>query len=235
MTKKIIKKIIKYVLISFFVACLAVVAIQRLTGRIPTLFNHSVFIILTDSMTPELSPGDVILVEHVDPSEIKNGDYVTYNGASGDYAGKVITHKVVQEPNFVNGKFYYQTQGIKSGAPLDPEISEDELIGRCVTKLTVVTFFYKIFSNTFGFIFLIVVPLIGMLIMQFIQLINDNKAEEEKKIEDQKKKDLKDKSNKYNIDDKYSDEIKEYIIKRLEENKGKEEVEHAEIKDENKN
>ena len=71
--------------------------------------------------------------------------------------------------------------------------------------------------------------------MQFIQLINDSKAEEEKKIEDQKKKDLKDKSNKYNIDDKYSDEIKEYIIKRLEENKGKEEVEHAEIKDENKN
>ena len=226
MTKKIIKKIIKYVLIGLFVVCLAIVVIQRVRGQVPTLFNHSVFIIITDSMTPELKPGDVILVEHVNANEIKQGDYVTYNGVTGEYSGKIITHKVVQEPSIIDGKYYYQTQGIKMGAPLDPIISEDELIGRCVTKLTVVTFFYKIFSNIFGFIFLIVIPLVGMLVMQFIQLINDKDTEAQERLE------IDSKAKKYNIDDKYSQEIKDYIIKKLEEqnkeNLGKEEVKHAE-------
>jgi len=182
--KKAIKKIVKTILIGFFMACFLIVCVQRIKGQIPTLFNHSIFIILTDSMTPDYKPDDVILVRHKDPSKIKEGDVITYQGVEEDYAGKIITHKVVEEPQLINGVYYFQTQGTKEGAPLDPQITEEEVIGVVVTKLRVITVIYSAITNIYGFIFIIVVPMFAILIMQLIQLNKNNEKEVNKHAEE---------------------------------------------------
>jgi len=177
--KKVILSLIKYAVWGFLGVCFVIVLFQRIRGEVPTLFNHSVFIIVTDSMEGVYDVGDVILVKNVDPSEIKNGDVVTYYGEVGDFAGKVITHKVVKDPVEVNGVYHFQTQGVKRGASLDPEITEDQLVGKVLKKLKVVTWVYELVTNMYGFLFVIVIPIVGMMIVYMVQFFKN----EENKIE----------------------------------------------------
>lgn len=175
--KKVIKTLVKWGLIAFGIACFMTVAYQRIKGEDATLFKHSVFVILTDSMTPVYVEGDVILVRHVDPSKVELGDVITFHTEING-ADVCNTHKVVREPEFIDGVYHFQTQGVKEGATLDDEITEDALVGVVVTKLRVITFLYKVISNIYGFVFIIVVPMMLLLVLQFIQLKNNEKEEE---------------------------------------------------------
>ena len=50
-------------------------AIHAMPGLIGA--NHS-FVVLSGSMEPTISPGDVVVVEEVPPGEIERGDVITY-------------------------------------------------------------------------------------------------------------------------------------------------------------
>lgn len=169
MVKRVLK-IIKTVVMVFFIACFAIILFQRIRGHVPTLFNRSIFVVVTDSMTPQYNPSDVIVVKIVDPSSIKNGDVITYYGQEGELADKIITHKVVKDPYEEDGVWHYQTQGIKQGAILDPEITEEYVIGVVTYKLRVVSFLYKVLTNIYGFMFIVAVPMLLFLALQVMNL-----------------------------------------------------------------
>ena len=169
MIKRVLK-VIKTVVMIFFIACFAIILIQRIRGHVPTLFNRSIFVVVTDSMSPQYNPGDVIVVKVVDPSEINNGDVITYYGQEGELADKIITHKVVKDPYEEDGVWHFQTQGIKQGAVLDPEITEEEVIGVVRFKLVVVSFLYKVLTNIYGFMFIVAVPMLLFLVLQVMNL-----------------------------------------------------------------
>ena len=187
MVKRVLK-IIKTIVMIFFIACFAIILIQRIRGNVPTLFKRSIFIVVTDSMTPQYNPGDVIVVKIVDPATINNGDVITYYGREGDLADKIITHKVVKDPYEEDGVWHFQTQGIKKGAVLDPEITEEDVIGVVTYKMVVISFLYNVLTNIYGFIFIVAVPMILFMVLQVMNL--KNKVKEAKDAEQMKEIDV---------------------------------------------
>lgn len=114
-------------------------------------------------MEPELKVGDIILSKRVkDITTVKCGDVITYKGEVGSYSGKNITHEVTQVPYKSNGKYYLQTMGI-ANTYSDPEISEDQVIGRMVCKLTLLSKVYSFFLTPWG-----LAAILGFLAVMFI-------------------------------------------------------------------
>lgn len=62
--------------------------------KVPTLFGYAPLIVLTDSMSPTINAGDLIVVKSVDAAKVQEGDVISFfDPASGGSA--VVTHRVL--------------------------------------------------------------------------------------------------------------------------------------------
>lgn len=151
MAKKIFN-IITTVILIVLIALVAMMFFARFSGKSPSVFGLQFYRVATGSMEPTLMVGDVILVKEVPAEDIVKGDIVTYRAVSGEMAGQKITHRVVTDPEIKDGKYTYQTQGDASGAPLDPKITYDLVVGKFVCTLPLIDKLYSFFLTPFGLI-----------------------------------------------------------------------------------
>lgn len=165
--KKLISKILKiasYCLLGLIICLSLLVLAFRFMGKSPSIFGYSFYYVLTESMEPEIMPGEIILGRSVDPSDLRVGDVVTYTGESGELAGKIITHKIIEiDGNTVT------TQGVANDIP-DPPIKSEQIMSRYITTIPFAGTLFSIINSKLGFVFLIVLPL-GLLIANEISII----------------------------------------------------------------
>ncbi len=100
-------------------------------------------IVQTTSMLPTLKPGDLVLIEPVEPSEVKPGDIIAYNLVAYDIAPdgtpmdlrptRLITHRVIKVIN-IGGRVYFKTKGDNNPMP-DPWYVPAEGVRGRVEKL----------------------------------------------------------------------------------------------------
>lgn len=128
--------------------------IARISGNTPSFFGHSVFRVSSGSMKPAYEVGDVIVVKEVDPMTLKVGDVCTYNGTSGDFAGKIVTHRVVKAPFEENGEYYIITKGDANKFE-DPKINVKNVVGKVETKIGILRVLYNFFITPLGLITII--------------------------------------------------------------------------------
>ncbi len=166
MIKRISKifKVASYCLFGLVICLSLFVLILRFMGETPSVFGYSSYYVLTESMEPEIMAGDLILCRYTEPSELKVGDIVTYNGRSGELNGKIITHKIVD----IDGDIF-TTQGVANDVP-DPQIRSSQILSRYVATIPFAGKIFSLINSKFGFIFLIVTPL-GLLIINEISTI----------------------------------------------------------------
>ncbi len=69
-----------------------VVAGTALLVTAPRLVGYTPFTILTGSMSPAYGVGDVVIDEHIPPTDARPGDVVTFTDPTR--AGKTVTHRV---------------------------------------------------------------------------------------------------------------------------------------------
>lgn len=139
---------VTFLLVIFFV-------ITRIQGKTPELFGYQILRVVSPSMEPELKVGDIILSRRVDDvSTLEVGDIITYRGEFGNYIGKRITHKVVVVPYEVGGMYYLQTQGIANEYK-DPEICEDQVIGKTICVIPILGSIFNFFVTPWGLIFIL--------------------------------------------------------------------------------
>lgn len=155
MAKKVFR-IISTVFLILLVLLVIFLFIIRLSGNSPSIFGYHLFRVSSDSMEPTLKVGDVILVGPASADSIHKGDIVTYVADQGEMTGQEITHRVVVEPEIKNGEYTYQTQGDADGAPLDPIITSDQIVGKFVVKLALIDKLYSFFFTPYGLIIFIV-------------------------------------------------------------------------------
>ena len=149
------KKIFNIITTIILIALIVLVAsmfFARFSGRSPSVFGLHFYRVATDSMEPTLMVGDVIVVKETPADDLAKGDIVTYKALVGEMAGQEITHRVVTDPEVSDGRYTYQTQGDASGAPLDPKITYDQIVGRFVCKLPIIDKLYSFFLTPFGLI-----------------------------------------------------------------------------------
>lgn len=166
-------KIIKNILTVVLVAIVGMVLYQRVNGQVPNLFGKYFMVVQTPSMYPILKVGDVIVSTKVEPKTLKKGDIITYRGEVGSYAGKYITHKIVEKPVVENGKLTFQTQGILKGALLDPKITSDQVLAKYNFTFHLATWIINFTTNVYGFIIVVVIPLLVVLGLQVRSLFKD--------------------------------------------------------------
>lgn len=135
-------------------------------------------------MEPKLKVGNIILSKSVkDVSKLEEGDIITYEGLVGGYAGKTITHQVTVEPYQYGDKYYLQTMGIANGYN-DPEISEDQVIGKMVCKIPLLGLLYNFFITPWG-----LVLILAFLAFLFVsEIFNLKKLLKEKKTLDEEER-----------------------------------------------
>lgn len=165
--RKLVSKIIQIASYCIFgcVICLSLfVVILRFVGESPSVFGYSCYYVLTKSMEPEIMAGEMILGKTTDPEDLQVGDIITYEGDTGDYKNKIITHKIVEIRDDI-----VITQGVANDVP-DPAIYSSQIISRYVTTIPVAGKIFSVINSKFGFFFLIITPL-GLLIINEISII----------------------------------------------------------------
>lgn len=77
--------------------------------QVPGIGGYSPLIVLTDSMLPEISSGDLIIVQQTDPADVKVGDVISFFDPAGN-GTSVVTHRVIELVT-ENGVTKWRTRG----------------------------------------------------------------------------------------------------------------------------
>lgn len=134
------------------------VCLQRFSGNKLSFFNYRMFTVISGSMEPKYSIGDVLISKEVDASKIKVGDTISYLGEKGSFNGKVITHQVTSIKQDENGKYIFRARGLANLVE-DPTIYEEQLYGKVIYKVFLLSFVYKIVGTKAGFFLFIIIPI----------------------------------------------------------------------------
>ena len=170
---KIIWKILKAVLVLIMVLVFFVIAVQRLSDNKITVGGYGVYTIVSESMVPEYNLWDMLLAKKVDLGEIAVGDDVVYQGKEGDFAGKIVTHRVIKR-GFDGEKYHFVTKGIANPIE-DPKIYGDQIYGKVVFKSSILSTLSKVLNNSYGFYFIVFVPIVIIVTLEIIDTVNERK------------------------------------------------------------
>jgi signal peptidase I len=106
----------------------AVVVAPKALGAVPLT-------VLSGSMEPGLSPGDVVVVRPVAAEDVRVGDVVTFQPVSDDPS--LVTHRVVGVGMSGAGESTFTTRGDANGADDEPIVA-DQVMGRVAYSVPLV-------------------------------------------------------------------------------------------------
>ena len=172
-TLKILWSILKAITWIVIILIFCVIVIGRVTNNKLTLAGYSIYTVVTESMVPKYNVGDMILAKKTDPETLKIGDDVVYLGKQDTFAGKIVTHQLIDIELTDTGKQFH-TKGIANSIE-DPVITGDQIQGKVITKLTILSIISKIVNNQYGFYFMIIIPTVVLVFEIMIDFINSKK------------------------------------------------------------
>ena len=170
---KILWKIVKIAVWTVVILIVSVIVVQKVSHNKLTVANYSIYNVVTESMVPKYKVGDMLLARRVDTNTLAVGDDAVYLGKEGSFEGKIVTHQIV-DINEENGVRKFTTKGIANFIE-DPVITEDQIYGKVLTKLTILSFLGRITSNQYGFYFIIIVPIVVLVFQIFMDVVNSKK------------------------------------------------------------
>ena len=170
---KILWGILKAVTWIVVILIFSVIIIGRVTNNKLTLAGYSIYTVVTESMVPKYNVGDMILAKQADPNTLKVGDDIVYLGTKDTFAGKIVTHQLINIEQTDTGTEFH-TKGI-ANAIEDPVITGDQIKGKVITKLTILSLISKIINNQYGFFFIIIIPTAILIFEIMIDSINSKK------------------------------------------------------------
>lgn len=165
---RIVKNIICWALIAVLTLAIIIFMITKASGDTPSVFGYSIHRIVSGSMEPELSVGDVILNKEVsDSSEVKVGNIITFQGSAA-FDNKIVTHRVLVAP-YDNGRgtTVLVTKG-DANEKDDGEINFSDVQSKFVAKVSFLKNIYDFFFSKWGllvFVFL-------LLLIFFDEIVN---------------------------------------------------------------
>ena len=179
---KLIYNIGYWLLVLVAVMILLVVALQRFSNNTIAIGGLRMFNISSGSMVPKYEVGDIIISIEKDISEIEVGDDVVYKGEKGTFAGKIVTHQVI-EIEQEEGKTIFTTKGLANEEE-DPKITEDQIIGVVVYKVYSFSFIAKTINNLYSFYFIIFLPIVIIIFIEIRRVVAGLRKDKNETIEE---------------------------------------------------
>jgi signal peptidase len=97
------------------------------TDEVPSIGGISPLIVLTDSMLPKISSGDLIITKQIDPADVKVGDVISFFDPAGN-GSSVVTHRVIEIVT-ENGETKWRTRGDNNNTEDRVAVPFDNLVG----------------------------------------------------------------------------------------------------------
>ncbi|WP_135662574.1 signal peptidase I [Halorhabdus rudnickae] len=157
-------------------AGLVVVFAAVLVASVPQVVgaDHS-FVVLSDSMSPTINAGSVVVVSEVQSDRIEKGDVITYVDSRSADGTTRITHRVV-DIEMVDGQQQFRTQGDANESPDPRPVPSTAVIGVVGFHIPLVGYLIEFAGSTTGLITLIVVPAILLAVSEAWSLYSDHEA-----------------------------------------------------------
>lgn len=158
-------EIIRTVFIYLLSACIIIAAILFATDKSPqkSMFGYRYYTVLTPSMEPELSVGDVVIVKLSNADEIAVGDVITFNPSSETET--YLTHRVTQVLADYQGTGItcFKTKGDANDAEDSFLIDSSRLIGKVTFHIPMIGYIIRFVQLRWYF----VIPLVIMIFVFF--------------------------------------------------------------------
>jgi signal peptidase len=131
--------------LAFLVLALVVVAALLLARGIP-MTGRTTFVVGGPSMEPAVHQGSAIVVEPVDPGELRVGDLVTIRVGPEQ---AVFTHRIVRLVERPDG-LWLETKGDANAAPDPVLVPASAVIGRVALTLAAIGYVIAALSTSYG-------------------------------------------------------------------------------------
>jgi len=176
-------ELIRTVFVYVLAAGIIIAALMFASSNSPdkSLFGYRYYTVLTPSMEPAYSVGDMVIVKVADAGVINVGDVITFNPSSDGEA--YLTHRVVEKIEDYNGTGVtcFRTKGDANNSEDSFLIDESRVIGVVKFGIPVLGFIVRFIQMRWFF----VLPLIIMLFIFFRLLgVYFAPAEEEREGEE---------------------------------------------------
>ena len=125
------------------------------------------FVVLSGSMEPYMSAGDVVIVESVRPRNLRIGDVITFE-RGGDVP---TTHRVIERIQDENG-LALRTMGDANEDPDAGVVRPTEVVGRVAFVIPVIGFVITFANTTVGMVTFIVIPVALLVITEAWRLLD---------------------------------------------------------------
>lgn len=190
----IVSTIIIAIIFIFLVAVVSLMLWQRKTGTDSNIFGYYLYNVLTDSMEPTIDTGDIIICKKIDNvNDLKVGDIITFTAPSGRLKGYNETHRIYEIQYNDDGSIkFIKTAGDNKydGDTVKVDdwlLQPDNIKAKYIKTTTVVSLIRNLLTKWYGYVLLIVLPLIIVFILFVIGVVNDKvKYEKEKQLNNSK-------------------------------------------------
>ena len=126
------------------------------------------YIVLSGSMEPAISTGDVVLVSQVAPGAIGVGDVITFRRTGSDVA---VTHRVVEVVQSDRG-VAFRTKGDANEAADPGAVAAADVVGRVLLTIPYLGRVVLFIGSTTGFVLVIALP-VGLLLLSELWRFGD--------------------------------------------------------------
>lgn len=151
-------------------ACFSIMTFAtKSEAGVASLGGYTPMTVLTDSMKPEFSKDDLIIVKKTPAAELEVGDVISYWTIIENQKA-INTHRIV-EKNDSNGMIQFMTKGDANERVDDLIVSEGDIIGKYAVKIPLIGSVLGVLSSSVGFLVIIVLPLLLFFIWQLYKLI----------------------------------------------------------------
>ena len=154
-------------------------------NEVPSFFGWKPFIVLSGSMETQIMTGDIAVVKEIDTNNLKENDIIAFK----DNEDIVITHRIVEILREDDGKVKYKTKGDNNNTEDDGYVYQEQVEGIYKFRVGKLGNLALFIQTPVGMVVCISIPLIMLLLIQWIDSAKEKKykSSREQEIEDLKK------------------------------------------------
>lgn len=152
-------------------AVLVAVVAPFIVYAVPQVIGAShAYVVLSDSMSPAIHAGDVVVVGAAEPSEIEEGDVITFDRPGGDE--QLVTHRVVEVLQ-EDGQTKFRTKGDANEEADQQLVPASAVVGVVWFHIPVIGYVVQFGSSDLGTLLLVVVPAVLLILHEVYSLYTD--------------------------------------------------------------
>lgn len=148
--------------------------------QVPNVGGLFPMIILTDSMEPVFSSGDLIICHTMDAEAVKEGDIICFYDPAGN-GTTTVTHRVTEVTTDENGTLAWKTKGDANNAEDDALVPSEKLAGVYKTHIAGLGNIAMFMQTTQGLILCVICPIVLLVAYDVIRRRSYEKSKKKDK------------------------------------------------------